>query len=251
MRAGKELRIAVIAASAVLWAAVTAISAVRFFGAGKGGSIQGESASGGAAAEDDFFMEEDYAYADLDAWSAESAEESGGDALPDGASAVADAVPADIEGDWEGEFLFKEFSGYEDMPGAPENIGEILDRLLSESVPFSLYIGGEGDWDFQIKAEMGTSMSSNDLMHLRGEDGEIMAAKSSPLITELSGGSFRIDQTMEEGGNSGAILFSGTLCRDASGELLAGQVSVSMSSAGQSVLMRGEYTARPVPAEED
>ncbi|WP_130838174.1 hypothetical protein [Lachnoclostridium sp. Marseille-P6806] len=251
MRISRELRIAAVVSAVIMWAAVTVISAIRFFGAGKSGPIQGESVAGEAAAGDDFFMEENDAYADLGAWAVGSVEESGGDTLPDGATAVADAVPSELVGEWEGEFLFKEFSGYEDMPGAPADISERLDRLLSEAVPFSVEMGDEGDWSFWIKAEMGTSMSSDDLMNFRGDDGEIMASESSPLITELSGGSFRIDQTMEEGGNSGEVLFSGTLCRDASGELLAGQVSVSMSSAGQSVSMCGEYTARPVPVEEE
>lgn len=175
--------------------------------------------------------------------------------IPEEARAVKGAQLPDYIGQWSGEFHFRKFEGFENMPDLPDGYAEMVERMLAEASPVSLEIEDDGEWSLYIDCEMGVRMSSGDLRDnpdAYREDEEIPELSqdsTEPEITFITGDGYYIYVEMSDSGRKGHVLHQGTLCEDNESRLIAGEFEVALTMQGADVIMGGDFVVRPAGEE--
>lgn len=168
--------------------------------------------------------------------------------LPGGAELKSDASVEDIVGDWVGELTFTRLDGYENMPGAPENIGEFIASAMASPHKYEMSFREEGRWDFYIDFMSGMRFYSSDL---RLDDPQTPEEETAHLYKGPEDGRITISVTIDGGGESGGFFdLKSNVFTDSEGVGMSGKLLIEMTNQGITITVGGDFTLRPDKGEE-
>lgn len=159
--------------------------------------------------------------------------------LPDGAQLAADAGLNDAAGLWKGQFRFTALEGYESVPGAPDNIDQMVEQLKSTPADMELELETDRSWGINLEGMMPLDVRSVDMMV---KDPQTPEEASVHLFKGPDQGLVRIGPiTTIEQDESGRFEVRAVVCEDARGELLVGDLLLEMAVQGASVRLTGSF----------
>lgn len=169
--------------------------------------------------------------------------------LPDGAEQMSGATAKDLAGDWIGEITLTKMQGYEELPGAPDNIKELIAEAMSKPQKYSMSFDENGRWDLFIDYMFGMRFSSTEL---RLDDPKTPEEETAHLYKGPENGVITISMSYFDasGAGGGDFLIKANIFTDGEGIGISGKLSVTITNQGQSISLDGDFTLRPDKGEE-
>ena len=168
--------------------------------------------------------------------------------LPAGAELNADASVEDILGDWVGELTFTRLDGYENMPGAPENIDEFIAAAKASSHKYTMSFREDGRWDLYIDFMSGMRFDATDM---RIDDPKTPEEQTAHLYKGPEDGKITISVTMDGGGGNGGFFdLKSNVFTDSEGIGMSGKLLIELTNQGITITVGGDFTLRPDKGEE-
>ena len=168
--------------------------------------------------------------------------------LPGGAELKSDASVEDIVGDWVGELTFTRLDGYENMPGAPENIGEFIAEAMASPHKYEMSFDEDGSWYLFVDFMSGMRFFSVDL---KLDDPQTPEEETAHLYKGPEDGKITISVTMDAGGGNGGLFdLKSNVFTDSEGIGMSGKLLIELTNQGITVSLGGDFTLRPDKGEE-
>ena len=160
--------------------------------------------------------------------------------IPDGMQRIADAGLNDAAGLWKGQFLFTALDGYESVPGAPDNIDQMIEQLKNTPADMELELETDRSWGINLEGMMPLDIRSVDMMV---KEPKTQEEASIHLFHGPEQGLVSVGPiTMIEQDESGLFEIKAVLCKDQAGELLVGNLLLEMAVQGAKVRLTGNFT---------
>ena len=167
-------------------------------------------------------------------------------AVPAGAELYTDVTKQELIGDWTGEINFTKMDGYEYLPGAPDNILEMIASIMASPQPLSFEFEDSSRWTMKIQAMNGMNFYSTDF---RVKEPATPEEENAHLFKDPEDGVIVIHPAKtvdpDDPANNGSFAVDMVVCKDSQGVLIVGTLDVTMTNDGITVVLKGTFTIRP------
>lgn len=159
--------------------------------------------------------------------------------VPYSAEVKTDTRISDLIGEYEGEIQFTLIKGFENMPGASEDVPDMVQAGLDAPSPCTLEIKEDGDWILFLDYMYGMTMTGS---AYKIYDPQTPEEENAHLIHDIEDGRFYVMTIVEGDGNYGRVENNGICCEQYGKKVIYGYFRADLIMSGTTVVLAGFYT---------
>ena len=134
------------------------------------------------------------------------------------------------------------------MPGAPENIADLIAAAKASPHKYTMSFREDGRWDLYIDFMSGMRFDATDM---RIDDPKTPEEQTAHLYKGPEDGKITISVTMDGGGGNGGFFdLKSNVFTDSEGIGMSGKLLIELTNQGITITVGGDFTLRPDKGEE-